>query len=98
MTCIPIGAQSYIHCAFASGMWTQPWLRYAGLFCEPGPRAESSSQDASWIDSPVLVKNVAHCTMVSGYQYGEPFGHGDCILCGWSFHSTFIGPKSVPKS
>src|SRR5436189_6297304 len=98
MTGMPTGAQSYIHCALASGMWAQPWLRKAGLNSEPGPSAESGSQLASWMDSPVRVKNVAHCTVVSGYQYCEPFGQGDFMTWGWSFHRTFIGPKSVPKS
>ena len=44
----------------------QPWLRVPELYCEPGPSCESDSQYASWIDSPVFVKKVAHYTTVSG--------------------------------
>src|SRR5215471_615620 len=74
----------------------QPWLRVERSYCDPGPSWESASQSASWIASPVFVKNVVHCTTVSGYQYGEPFGQGDCIFHGCDLRSTFIGPKSVP--
>src|SRR5258708_35008761 len=98
MTGMPTSAQLYIHVASPKGTWMQPWLRVDRLYCEPGPSTESDSQAASWIDSPVLVKNVAYWTTVSGYQYWDPLGHGDCIFHGWSLCNTFIGPKSVPKS
>src|SRR5262249_27344849 len=95
---LPAIDQLNMHSAVPNGTWMQPWLRVDRLYCEPGPRRESGSQAASWIDSPVFVKNVVHWTTVSGYQYGEPFGHGDFIVHGCERHSTFIGPKSVPKS
>src|SRR5215472_12386521 len=98
MTGMPTNDQLYIHSASLKGRWMQPWLRVDRLYWEPGPSRESGSQAASWIDSPVLVKNVAYWTTVSGYQYCEPLGHGECMVQGWDRHSTFMGPKSVPKS
>src|SRR6266516_4138570 len=95
---MPTSAQLNIHCASPYGTWMQPWLRVDRLNCDPGPSCESGSQAASWMDSPVFVKNVVHWTTVSGYQYCEPFGHGECIVQGCDFHSTRSGPKSVPKS
>src|SRR5262249_25335688 len=88
----------YIHCALTAGRWMQPWLWRPCVYCEPGPSVESGCQSASWNASPVTVKNVVHWTTVSGYQCGEPFGHGDWNFHGCSLWSTFMGPKSVPKS
>src|SRR5258708_20082920 len=95
---MPTAAHPYIHCACATGRWMHPWLCRPWVNCEPGPSVESGCQVASWNASPVLVKNVVHCTTVSGYQWGEPLGQGDWNFHGWSLWSTFMGPNSVPKS
>src|SRR5215472_14583503 len=95
---MPTAAQLYIHWALSTGRWMQPWLCRPCVYCEPGPRSESGSHVASWNASPVLVMNFVHCTTVSGYQCGEPFGQGDWNFQGWSLWRIFIGPKSVPKS
>src|SRR5919204_3251155 len=93
-------AQLYIHSARLGpchGRWMQPWLRVPSVYCEPGPSVESCCQFASWKASPLPVKNTANWTSVSGYQFGDPCGQGECIFHGWFLRSTFMGPKSVPS-
>src|SRR6266567_9617455 len=95
-TGVPSSAQPYIHWAWLSVMWAQPWLRVQDWYWEPGPSVESACQAASWKASPLVVKKAVHWTVVSGYQYVEPWGQGECILNGCSRLTIFMGPKSVP--
>ena len=44
--------------------------------------------------SPVAVNQTTICTVVSGYQLGEPLGQGECIFHGESFFSTFADRRS----
>src|SRR5436190_22588730 len=70
-TGVPTPAQAYTQPARACGTWMQPWLRVPSENCDPGPSVESGCQFASWMASPVTVKNVAYCTTVAGYQNGD---------------------------
>src|SRR5262249_58437615 len=65
--------------------------------CRDGGLQQEGCQSASCRPCPVSVSQSTIRTSVSGYQYGDSFGQGECIFHGDDFRRTFMGRRSVAR-